>query len=403
MTRLLRHASEPRGVALLRVLLVPVALITVAGNDTARTTDGYPRAMVALAVYALVTLVVAFRAPPTRRLTVGQAAFDLAFAALLVHSTGGPDSPLTFVFYVLPIGAALRLSPALTAAWSLAAMGAYLAVAVPDPATNLPNDWDLLLGDSLSLLWVGAAAVMLAALVGLRQTALAELAATRRALVQQALDVEAAERRRLAEELHDHAIQNVLVARQEIADIVHGIPGADQRARAALDATDEQLRREVFQLHPLGVERAGLSAVLRDLAETAAGRGGFTATVDVDPAAERGGPQELLVSSARELLANVAKHARAAHVDVTVRTSPATVELTVADDGRGIPAPRLEQAVAEHHIGLASVIERVRGFDGDVRITTVPGEGTSIWIVLPRSASPTPDAQSPSSATAASP
>jgi two-component system NarL family sensor kinase len=341
--------------------------------------------MGAFAAYAVVALALVWRAPGGRRLSAAASVIDLVALSLVIYTSGGPDSPVKYVFYVLPVAAALRLSPSLTAAWSALAIGAYLAVALPHPGTNLPGDLDLLLSDSLALAWVGGAAVMLSALVGYRQRALGELAATRRALVQQALDAEAHERRRLAEELHDHAIQNVLLARQEVTDVERGRPGAAQRLREALDETDRQLRREVFEMHPLGLERAGLTAVLRALADHAARRGGFQVEVTVAPAAEHAGPQELLVSAARELLTNAAKHARAAHVRVVVAApgDDAGVELTVADDGSGIAEGRLETAVEDHHIGVASLIERVRAAGGQVRIATGPAEGTTVTVRLP--------------------
>ena len=230
---------------------------------------------------------------------------------------------------------------------------------------------------------------MLSVLVGRRQRSLAALAATRRALVQQALDAEARERRRLAEELHDHAIQNVLLARQEITDVVRGVPGAEQRARDALDETNRQLRLEVFRMHPLGLERAGLAAVLQDLADDAAWRGRFTATVTVAPEAVHGGPQDLIVSTARELLTNASKHAGAAHVAVHVAATAQALELTVEDDGEGIEPGRLEQAVGQGHIGVASVIERIRAVGGHVEVRTAPGEGTSVRVTVPRVSTPT--------------
>jgi two-component system NarL family sensor kinase len=377
-------APEERGIALLRVALVPIALLGDASNPPGVSSARSTLVVAAVAAYAVFTLVVTFRAPADPRRSAVEAALDLVCVAALVYSTGGPDSPLVFVFYVLPIGAALRMSPGLTATWAVLAVLAYLVVTIPHPATSLPGDLDLLVEDSLSLLWVGGAAVMLSVLVGRRQAALADLAAMRRVLVQRTLDVEARERRRLADELHDHAIQNVLVARQEIADIVRGVPGADERARAALDETDRQLRAEVFRMHPLGLERAGLSAVLEDLAADAARRGGFDVTVDVAPEAERGGPQDLLVSAARELLTNAAKHARAHHVTVTVAAVDGAHRLVVADDGAGIAPGRLERAVGQGHIGVASTIERIRAVGGEVEIRTAPGAGTSVTVTVPQ-------------------
>jgi two-component system, NarL family, sensor kinase len=382
-----REPAEARGIAFLRLALVPVALLSASAEESGRTTGAFPWAMAGLAVYATGSLAAAMLGRGGRRTIAAQALADLAFAALLVYTSGGPRSSLTYIFYVLPIAAALRLSPALTATWSGLAIVAFLAVTVGHPETNLPGDWDLLAAETLSLAWVSGAAVMLSVLAGRRQRALADLAGTRRALVQQALDAEAGERRRLAEQLHDHAIQNVLLARQEVTDLARGVPGAEQRLRSALDETDRQLRREVFEMHPLGLEQAGLTAVLESLASAAAQRGGFSAQVTVDPAVERAGAAELLVSSARELLANAARHAHASHVTVGVEAADGgAIELRVADDGGGIPAGRLESAVMDRHIGLAALIERVRAAGGEIDIASEPGNGTRVAVRIPRSA-----------------
>lgn len=381
-----REPAEARGIAFLRLALVPVALLSAGAEEAGRTTGAFPWAMAGLAAYATGSLAAAMLGRGDRRTITAQALADLAFAALLVYTSGGPRSSLTYIFYVLPIAAALRLSPALTATWSGLAIVAFLAVTVGHPETNLPGDWDLLAAETLSLAWVSSAAVMLSVLAGRRQRALAELAGTRRALVRQALDAEAGERRRLAEELHDHAIQNVLLARQEVTDLARGVPGAEQRLRSALDETDRQLRREVFEMHPLGLEQAGLTPVLESLASAAAQRGGFSAQVTVDPAVERAGAAELLVSSARELLANAARHAHASRVTVSVApTGGEAIELQVADDGGGIPEGRLESAVMDRHIGLAALIERVRAAGGEIEIDSGPGTGTRVTVRIPRS------------------
>ncbi|MDQ8046713.1 MAG: hypothetical protein REI11_19060, partial [Patulibacter sp.] len=329
----LRQAPEARGMALLRIALAPIAYLEQNARAAQYESGIFVWVIGALVAYGLVTLWMSFVPGLAQRWPVLFALLDLVFAALLVHASGGIVSPLKFAFYVLPIGAALRLSPRLTAMWAVLSVIAYLAVTVRDPHTHLDRDADILFDDSLTLLWVSGAAIMLSALVGQRQRALGALAATRRALVQQTLDAEARERRRLAEVLHDDAIQNVLLARQELGDVERGVPGAAERTRAALDATSEQLRHEVFSMHPLGLERIGLGAVLRDLAETAGKRGGFEATVDVDPAAERCEAQELIGVTARELLGNVAKHAGASRVGVRVAATDGRIDLTVTDDG----------------------------------------------------------------------
>jgi len=370
-----------RGIAALRLALLPIALIALPTKRADLAIDAFPILLAVFAVYAIAMLTLSVRRPQPSA-PLGQALCDLVVIAALVFTSGGASSPLRFAFYVLPIIAALRLSPRLTATWTALALAAYVLATVPHPSTQLPGDLDLLAVEALTLGWVGAAAVMLSALVGRRERMLEDLAASRRRLVQQSLDAAARERRRLAQALHDDAIQNVLLARQEVTDLARGVAGAEDRARAALDETHRQLREEVFAMHPVGLERAGLGAVLRHLADDAARRGHFIATVQVDRSAVDA-RNDLLVSSARELLTNAAKHAHAAGVDVTVHCDDGWLRLTVVDDGDGFAAQRLGQALADGHIGLAATAERIRAVGGQITIDSTPTAGTTIIATFP--------------------
>ncbi len=370
-----------RGIAVLRLALVPIALIELHGRTHDLAVDLYPYLVGILGAYALLLLVVSFRAESRMPPPAAQAVIDLILISALVYTSGGAGSPLRFAFYVLPIIAALRLSPRLTAAWTAVALAAYLVVTVPHPASRLPADRTLVLYESLTLIWVGAAAVMLSALVGRRARNFAALAESRRELVQQSLDAEARERRRLAQVLHDDAIQNVLLARQEVTDLERGVPGAGARAQRALDETHRQLRHEVFAMHPVGLERAGPAAVLRYFADEAGRRGNFEAQVHVDPAAAEV-DDDLLYTVAREILTNVVKHAHASSVDVGLAVRAGRLELTVRDDGVGFAPERLGEALAAGHIGLASIAERARAVGGELRIDGDTGHGTTITVTL---------------------
>jgi two-component system, NarL family, sensor kinase len=371
-------AATNRGVALLRLALVPIALVV----DLPDRWDVAFAVVVALFAAYAVTLLVAGALTRRHLPAAGQAIADLVWIATLVYVTGGADSPLRFAFYVMPVAAAVRLSPRLTAMWLALALATYLLVAVPHPRTDVPADLDFIAEQAVALLWVGTGAVMLSALLGHRERSLAALAEARRLLVRHALDAEARERRRLAEALHDDALQNLLVARQEVADAAAGVPGATDRARAAIDATGDQLRREVLAMHPLGPERAGLAAAVTGIARGAERRGGFRAHVTVDPSAA-GRHDELVIATVRELVSNAATHAAASNVTVSVTADPHALRLTVADDGNGLPHGRPERALEEGHIGLAVTTERVRAAGGDIGIESGPGAGTTVTVVLP--------------------
>jgi hypothetical protein len=216
----------------------------------------------------------------------------------------------------LPIGAALLLRPGLTALASAVCVLLYALVALtyPDPTSVRPDALGFELTQGLFLGWMGTAATLLSVVLTRRAREIASLATSRGRLVAQALDAEDRARRRLAEALHDDALQNLLAARQ-LLDA--GDAESAALAREGLDEGVAQIRRAVFDLHPYLLEQAGLRAALQAVAERAGRRAGFSATVEVDPRAE-GLRDALLFSVARELLANAAKHSAARDVQVSV-------------------------------------------------------------------------------------
>jgi two-component system NarL family sensor kinase len=109
--------------------------------------------------------------------------------------------------------------------------------------------------------------------------------------------------------------------------------------------------------------------------------------VDVDvavaPAAE-GRDDRLILSLARELLANVVKHARAERASVRVEVEDGWLALDVADDGRGLPADAFETALASGNVGLANIRERVVALGGSVEARPgIDGRGALIAIRIP--------------------
>jgi two-component system NarL family sensor kinase len=311
------------------------------------------------------------------------AVLDLVLITALVYTSGGPFSQLRFAFFVLPVGAALLLGPALTAAMSGACVLAYLVVVAIYPDRGALPDPDPLrfeLAQALFLLWMGVAATLLSLALARRSGEVEELARSRGRLVAQALAAEDTARRRLAEALHDDALQNLLAARQELGA---GDAASLDLVREGLDQTVVQLRQAVFDLHPYLLDQSGLHAALQAIAERAGRRAGFTTEISVEPSAE-GVADQLLFSIARELLANAAQHSRAHHVRVAVRRDRDRVELIVADDGIGIPAGAVDVAPRAGHIGLASSAERTEAVGG--RFTVSRGErgrGTTVRVSVP--------------------
>lgn len=375
--------AHPGGVlAVIRLAAVPVffAAERLANHPGAHTQPFGP-VLAVLGLYALAAVVAELRgrslAPPAVL-----AAADVVLIAALVATSGGPFSQLRYAFFLLPIGAALLLDPRSTAALSAVAVALYALIAItyPDPSDFRSDAIGFEFTQLLFLVWMGAAATLLSVVLTRRARQVAELAASRGRLVAQALDAEDRARRRLAEALHDDALQNLLAARQLLGS-ENG--SAHELVAEGLDRSVAQIREAVFDLHPYLLEQAGLAPAVEAVAARAGERGGFSVTVEVDPAAA-GLHDQLLFAIARELLANCAKHAQASTVTVSIRRSEDAVDLAVVDDGRGLDPARVRQAPLRGHIGLASITERAEAIGGEFTVTPGPGgRGTRARVSLP--------------------
>jgi two-component system NarL family sensor kinase len=212
--------------------------------------------------------------------------------------------------------------------------------------------------------------------------ALESLSEQRGKLVAQALDAGERGQRQIADVLHDDVLQHLLFARQELAEAGAG-NAAVERAAASVDAATTMLRRVVAGLHPITLAHAGLAAALESLAAEHEARNGLAIDVHVDPDAE-GAYDRLLVSIVRELLVNVTKHANAHRVVVRLAKAAQDLQLSVADDGCGMPDDALAGALGSGNIGLATVRERVEAVGGTVRAGIgLAGTGAGIEIDLP--------------------
>ena len=365
----------------IRVAAVPVffAAERLVGHPAARAAAFDPVLGLA-SIYAIVALICVLRGRPLAPAGV-LAAADLAFIAALVETSGGPFSQLRYAFFLLPVSSALLLRPRLTAAVSVMGVVLYALIALTYPDTSgIPRDAvGLELTQILFLAWMGGAATLLSLVLRRREREIATLATSRGRLVAQALDAEDRARRRLAESLHDEALQNLLAARQ-LLDA--GDPESAALAREGLDEGVTQIRQAVFDLHPYLLEQAGLRAAIQAVAERAGRRAGFAVAVDVDPDVDDA-LDVLLFSVSRELIANAAKHSGAGTVRVTVRRAGADVELLVADDGRGVDYAAAAAAPAEGHIGLASCRERAEAVGGSFSLETGPDGGTVARMRVP--------------------
>lgn len=213
----------------------------------------------------------------------------------------------------------------------------------------------------------------------------ARLARERQRIVADALDAEDRTRERISQRLHDEALQSLLAARQDIAQAI-ARPERHElvvRARERTHQAIRELRAAVLELHPVILE-LGLAPAIIAVAQQEAQRSGFQVEVDVAPGTD-GDPERsrLVLSLARELLTNIARHAGAGYAGVSLRRCDGELHLEVWDDGCGIKLSRPEQALSDGHIGLASVAHRVEALGGAFELDSTPGSGTTVRAAIP--------------------
>jgi signal transduction histidine kinase len=198
------------------------------------------------------------------------------------------------------------------------------------------------------------------------------------------------QRRRFARQLHDDTIQTLLSmvqdleqAKLEVAESPATAGVVLERSINLLTASVGRLRETASDYDPNPPTGLRLADGIQVLADQAARRGNFACKVDVAPGLV-GGDERLILAIVRELLANVAKHARASEAAVDIRSSPGSgFRIVVSDNGLGVTSDVVADAFAGGHIGLPLIAARVEEQGGTFSVDGRPGHGTTATVLLP--------------------
>jgi signal transduction histidine kinase len=202
------------------------------------------------------------------------------------------------------------------------------------------------------------------------------------------LNAEDEERRRIARDLHDSTVQE-LVAASLCISRARAAPAEAEQALAdagtALARAKEELRTVSFLLQPPLLDECGLVVALRLYAEGVARRSGVAIAVEAPPVAPAlsRSVETALFRVVQEALANAVSHGGAASIQVRIAVEEDGIAVAVSDDGRGMA--RAADGRAPEGVGLSGMRARVRHLGGDLAIGTGPG-GTTVTARLPAGA-----------------
>jgi signal transduction histidine kinase len=206
-------------------------------------------------------------------------------------------------------------------------------------------------------------------------------AALRQSEMEQAV---AAERSRLARELHD-AVTQTLFSASLIAEVLPRLWARDpERGRGQLEEVRlltrgalAEMRSLLLELRPEALVQAKMDDLLRQLGRAMTGRTGVPVSVHADVGCPL--PAEVQVALyriAQEALNNVSKHAEASQVDVHLNCQADRAALSIRDDGRGFEVQNLPPG----HFGVGFMRERAAAVGAELEIESGLGRGTQVSV-----------------------
>jgi PAS domain S-box-containing protein len=202
----------------------------------------------------------------------------------------------------------------------------------------------------------------------------------------------AAERSRIARDLHD-AVTQTLFSASMIAEVLPRLwqrnPGEGERRLAELRELTRgalaEMRTLLLELRPAKLIEVEMADLLRHLAEAISGRARVPVSVQIEGEVEI--PADIKVAFyriAQEALNNVAKHAQARYAQVRLQCTHDAMSMTVTDDGCGFVFERIKP----EHLGLGIMRERAEAIGATLEVNSQPGHGTMISVRWVKTHSP---------------
>ncbi len=199
------------------------------------------------------------------------------------------------------------------------------------------------------------------------------------------------ERRQIAAHLHDQIGGTLAAAKINLGRLQQAEPTTEARqalseVRGLIETAITSIRSLTFDLAPPILYEVGLEPALEDLADQIQQRHGIRRVFEDDGQPKPLGPELKVVlhHAVQELLVNVAKHAQASSVHVSIRRDGTNVRIRVEDDGVGFEPPENGFRVSRSGgFGLFHVGERLRHLGGRLDIESQPGRGTTVTVVAP--------------------
>ena len=214
-----------------------------------------------------------------------------------------------------------------------------------------------------------------------------------RGLSHQIITAQEDERKRISRELHDVIAQTLVGINVHLGTLTHAAEGMPNSLLAKIQRTQQLVEKAADTVHqfarelrPAALDDLGLIPALEAhlkyfTAETGV-RAALRVTADIDSMI--GNRRTALYRIAQEALTNVARHAKASNVSISLQSLPdGTIRMQITDDGQGFATEDAPGARKSTRLGLLGMRERIEMIDGTFQIDSAPGHPTTVSVALP--------------------
>jgi two-component system, NarL family, sensor kinase len=199
------------------------------------------------------------------------------------------------------------------------------------------------------------------------------------------------ERRRIARDLHDSAGQLLAVITMQLGTLAQHLRKAAPQFNAQVEETEllvQQLLKEIrtssYLLHPPLLDEAGLSSALSWYVDGLNKRSGVQTALEIAPDFGRlpSDIELVIFRLVQESLTNIHRHSGSKTATIRLSRDEEKVTVEVQDQGKGIPAKKLEEIQSEGSgVGIRGMRERLRQFNSDLKIESCD-TGTRVWAMI---------------------
>jgi signal transduction histidine kinase len=220
-----------------------------------------------------------------------------------------------------------------------------------------------------------------------------------RALSSELSLTEERERRRIAVDLHDRIGQNLSAISLSKLTELGELKSSEELAQALLDMRElikemiEDTRVLMADLSPPVLYDLGLEAAIEGMVDSIQNQHRITIAFhdDKQPKPLSEGARAFIFQAVRELLSNIAQHARAATAEISIRREGQNLVVDISDDYVGFDAGEINSDIVKPYgFGIFIIRERLRYFGGTLEITSEPDRGTRAVLMFPLQTDETP-------------